>query len=156
MDLIATIRRNFRHLKWANDLSLKAVSAIADPPPRAVAIIGHMLGAESLWLRRIGASAPELTVWPTLSLIDAARLAPEIAACWDEVLESITPTDLDRVVEYVNSRGDRWHNKVGDILQHVPTHAAYHRGQLAQLVARAGHTPPLTDFIEAARQGYID
>ena len=58
-------------------------------------------------------------------------------------------------VAYRNSKGEPWTSTVGDILTHVVTHSAYHRGQVASELRAAGFEPAYTDFIHAVRQGFL-
>ena len=59
-------------------------------------------------------------------------------------------------ITYKNSKGEAWTSAVEDILVHVTTHSAYHRGQIAADLRAAGIQPPYTDYIHAVRQGLID
>jgi uncharacterized damage-inducible protein DinB len=62
---------------------------------------------------------------------------------------------LARQINYVNSKGESWSSQVDDILLHVITHSAYHRGQIASNMRAAGLTPAYTDFIHAVRQELV-
>jgi len=55
----------------------------------------------------------------------------------------------------VNSKGETWSSQVNDVLLHVITHSAYHRGQIASDMRAAGLTPAYTDFIHAIRQEIV-
>ena len=60
---------------------------------------------------------------------------------------------VDRAsVRYRNSRGEEFHTPVGDLLTHVLMHGAYHRGQIAASVRRAGGEPAATDYIAFTRE----
>jgi uncharacterized damage-inducible protein DinB len=63
--------------------------------------------------------------------------------------------DLADGVAYRNSKGEFWTSSVGDILTHVLLHAHYHRGQIAASQREAGGEPAYTDFIHAARSGFL-
>ena len=63
---------------------------------------------------------------------------------------------FNRMVEYRNSKGEAWSNRVEDILTHVLMHSAYHRGQIALEMRAAGTEPAYTDFIHAVRQGFLE
>lgn len=53
------------------------------------------------------------------------------------------------------AKGDSFSSTIEDILQHVITHSAYHRGQIAADLRTSGSTPAYTDFIHATRNGLI-
>ena len=52
------------------------------------------------------------------------------------------------VVAYKNAKGDAITSSAADVL----THGAYHRGQIAPIVAVAGGTLAVTDFIVFCRE----
>jgi uncharacterized damage-inducible protein DinB len=79
----------------------------------------------------------------------------ELAGAWEAILTSPGDVALSREVSYVNSKGEPWTSAVKDVLTHVVTHSAYHRGQIAAEMRRAGHEPAYTDFIEAVRRGLV-
>jgi uncharacterized damage-inducible protein DinB len=62
---------------------------------------------------------------------------------------------MDETIAYKNSKGEPWTSRVQDILTHVFFHSAYHRGQIASEMRRAGYAPAYTDFIHGVRQGLI-
>jgi uncharacterized damage-inducible protein DinB len=59
-------------------------------------------------------------------------------------------------VDYQNSKGENWKSRIDDILMHVITHSAYHRGQIAADMRSAGMNPAYTDFIHSVRQGFVE
>ena len=63
--------------------------------------------------------------------------------------------DLAELVTYQNSQGETWSSRKDDILMHLITHSAYHRGQVAVAVRAAGFTPAYTDYIHSIRQGFV-
>ena len=79
MDRLAHLRRLFAHDAWANRVALESVAELAAPPARALRWLGHLAGAEALWLARLDGLASPIAVWPTLSLeecrIELTRLA---------------------------------------------------------------------------------
>jgi uncharacterized damage-inducible protein DinB len=118
--------------------------------------MAHIVGAESEWLRRLGRPAPDLPVWPALAPEDCARFLPALSDAWGALLGGPSADDLNRIVQYTNSKGERWSNTVADIVTHVTLHSSYHRGQIATLLGRAGESVPYTDYIEFVRRGYGD
>jgi uncharacterized damage-inducible protein DinB len=156
MDVIARLNREFAWNAWANAAALRSLQAVAEPPPRAVEVMGHLVGSEWLWLRRLGRPVRDLSVWPLLSLAECENNLPDLARTWQRFLDALAPSELDRAVSYTNTRGEPWTNTVADILTHVVLHASYHRGQIATLLGRAGHPAAYTDYIECVRRGNLD
>jgi uncharacterized damage-inducible protein DinB len=132
----------FTYDLWANREEIAHLRAMVSPPPRALAILAHIIATEWLWLSRIRGEASPLAVWPTLTLDEC-----------ESYLEKITWRDVDaeKLVTYVNSRGEIFTNSAGDIAAHAMMHGAYHRGQIALIVRDAGETPAYTDYIHYVR-----
>jgi uncharacterized damage-inducible protein DinB len=153
----ADIRRlvAFDHL--ANDQCLASLLALgeAGPPPRAVAIMAHIIGAERLWLARIESEPSPLAVWPSLDLDGCGRELEALDLPWEHLLAHLTDALMARATPYTNSKGEAFTNRVDDMLQHVFLHSAHHRGQVASAVRAAGGSPAYTDFIHIVRSGLI-
>ena len=149
------LARQFAYDAWANRESLRSLQRLASPPEQALRRLAHVAAAQQLWWERVQGVPQSLPVWPTLSLDETARLLDETAERWRALVEGMGQGDLARPVGYTNSKGDRFESALGDILQHVVLHGAYHRGQVAGDVRAAGGEPAYTDFIHAARQGVL-
>jgi uncharacterized damage-inducible protein DinB len=147
------LSRQLRYDVWANEETLRALGQ-AEPPPRSLRWMAHIIGAEFLWLARMRGEGSKLAVWPDLSLAQCREAQRELsAALLNFNLDELGP--LDRRVSYVNSKGEPWSSTVEDILTHVVIHSAYHRGQIAADMRTAGQEPAYTDYIHAARQGHV-
>ena len=92
-------------------------------------------------------------MWPNW---DLTRCEEEIARLYHEWKSILPVVDLHQVVEYVNSKGERWMSSADDILLHVIVHGGYHRGQIATLVRQSGETPAYTDYIHCIRSGLVE
>lgn len=139
---------------WANREVLRAIGPEGEPAG-SLRLLAHLIGAEWLWLRRLGRAGHELAVWPDL---DAAAIARELAPLrreWRAVLDQ-GEESLRGTISYTNSKGEPWTSGVGDVLTHVFAHGVHHRGQILSLFRAAGMTPPYVDFIEASRRGFLD
>jgi uncharacterized damage-inducible protein DinB len=153
-------QRMFAYDSWANRECLAAMRTAGSGSADGVARMAHILSAEKLWLERIQKHSQTLPVWPASTLDDCLKLADEMSSEWRDYLaqlEAQVPrVSLDDTVEYRNSKGEPWSNRVEDILMHVLFHSAYHRGQIALLMRASGVTPAYTDFIHAVRQGFVE
>ena len=139
------------HLGWADALALEALRAAAPPDPEALEIYRHVLGAEHVWLARLTGEPASVAVWPELSLDECARLARANLEGLEKYVGALSPPDLARGVTYRNSAGREFTSAVEDILLHVCLHGAYHRGQVALALRRAGARPNPTDYIAFIR-----
>jgi uncharacterized damage-inducible protein DinB len=148
------LRRLFDHLAWADANARDALRAM--PPSsvelkRATELYAHVAAAEHVWLVRLLQRPQEYPVWPDLDLAAAAALAARTAGELRQYVASLGPEDLAREVDYTNSAGRRFRDRVDDILMHVAMHGAYHRGQIALLTRQGGSEPASTDYIAFVR-----
>lgn len=154
MELIDHFRRQFRYDQWANRKVLAALPASPDAA-RSVRLLAHILGAECIWLDRLKQQPQRLPVWPQFDLAECAQESERIHGEWDAYLDVLTAANLSHAISYKNSKGESWSSNVEDVLTHVITHSAYHRGQIALEMRQAGQTPAYTDFIHGVRQGQV-
>jgi len=148
------LARLFRYDQWAN-LEALASLRVSPPPPRGLKLMGHIVGAESLWHARLTGVAGPLAVWPDLTPAQLDTWLHDLGGAWVRYLDHVVPTRLGDRVTYTNSKGEAFTSAVEDVLTHVVFHSAYHRGQIAADVRATGHEPASTDFIHAARTGRI-
>jgi uncharacterized damage-inducible protein DinB len=71
---------------------------------------------------------------------------------WDDYLAGLGDAELDRVFEYRALEGDRFRNRVEDIVTQLFGHSWYHRGQIASLVRELGGEPAATDYVFWVRE----
>ena len=139
------------YLRWANRRMLESMKTATTLEIRAWEIATHILEAETLWIERLHGRISSATSWPTAR--SAQELSDSIernAAAYDDFIARLG--DSNPAVTYTNSKGETFTNTAQDMLAHVFSHGCYHRGQIAQMVKRAGGTPVLTDYIFFARE----
>jgi uncharacterized damage-inducible protein DinB len=156
MSVIKHYRRLFAYDEWANREVLASLRAASPPPVRSVGLFSHIISAQRLWLERLRQQPQLLPVWPNLSLDQCQSEAAETAKLWHGYLAELSEDGLSQTANYKNTAGQDWTSRVEDVLMHVIMHSTYHRGQIAADLRAAGHTPALTDFIHAVRQGLVD
>jgi uncharacterized damage-inducible protein DinB len=156
MNILEHFRRQFSYNLWANTEVLAGIRGNAQLLARPLELLGHILSAERLWLERIKHESQSLPVWPELDTTRCETQIAQLGYAWNEYLSKLSIAEFSENIAYKNSRGESWSNTVHDILTHVLSHSAYHRGQIAILVRSSGETPAHTDFIHAARQGLIE
>lgn len=138
------------HMRWADSLVADALDAHQDPD--AVRLFAHIAAVEHLWYSRIHARAPEVAVWPTLTVAEARDMATRHADLFDALVKEADEGALARRVAYRNSAGRAYESSVADIVTHVSMHGGYHRGQIARQLRSAGREPPYTDYIQFTRR----
>ncbi len=109
-------------------------------------LLVHGLAAESIWLSRCLGHSPTALFDP--DAYDGVTAVQQHWATvrddWANFLRGLTDTEINRIVAYQNTRGDRFSLKLADILQHVINHATEHRSQMTPILFQLGiPTPPL-------------
>lgn len=151
MEITIDAQRMLHYDLWANQQALKTLHG-RNIPPKALSIFGHIVAVHRLFLARICEDKTAVEVWPALNLQTIEKDLEELRRRWVDVLTDRNACDD---IMYINSKGEHWRNQIGDIVLHVITHAAYHRGQIATLLGQSGVAPAYTDFIQAARAGVV-
>jgi uncharacterized damage-inducible protein DinB len=153
MDLIEHFTRLFTYDGWANQEVLAGLRT--SMTPRALELMAHILSSQRLWMERLEQKPQTLPVWPAFTLEECESQAAELAVLWTTYLANRSEADLAKPVSYQNSKGEPWSSRKDDILMHLITHSAYHRGQVATVVRAAGPAPAYTDYIHSIRQGFV-
>lgn len=156
MAMVEHFQSLFSYDDWANREVLSSLQALQVAPPRSVKWLAHILSAEKLWYERLQLQKPTYPVWPDFSLEQCKLEADEMPKLWKAYLHSLKEEGLTRLLSYKNTKGENFSSPKQDILMHVVMHSAYHRGQIAADVRAAGFVPAYTDFIHAARQGFLE
>jgi RimJ/RimL family protein N-acetyltransferase/uncharacterized damage-inducible protein DinB len=150
---VRSLMRLHSHMAWANQQALTAIANATTGRERALAMLGHILGAEHVWLARIAGEQPTVAVWPELTLEACRALSGQNELRFRQLIFSAAPADLARQVTYHTSAGDEYVSTVEDILLHLCLHGTYHRGQIAQQQRQDGAVPVPSDYIAFARGG---
>ena len=149
-------RRMFAFDHWANVVSLEAVEPVVDRVPKSLAWLNHILGAKLIWLARVTRTQAPFSVNPTLTPGELRRELDAARDGWTRFLETETDQSVARIIDYTNLKGDPFQTALSDILAHVPVHGQHHRGQVNADLRGAGITPPVIDYIHAARAGLLE
>ncbi|MGE8434110.1 DinB family protein [Chryseobacterium joostei] len=110
---------------------------------KIISLINHTLNAQQIWNARI-LSEITFEVWqinPFESLVEINH------ENFLKSIDIITNLDLEKRIEYQNSRGTKFENSIFEMLFHAVNHSTYHRGQINSLFKQNGITPVLTDYI---------
>jgi uncharacterized damage-inducible protein DinB len=143
--------RMVRAMAWADRRVIAALAEYPAAQAEAMPLLSHLLAAEHVWLARLERRAPSHSVWPTLTLVECEELAAENAAGYAAFLDERSDADLSKNVEYTTTTGQEFSTVAIDILTQVIIHGAYHRGQIAKAIGRAGTPAINTDYITYVR-----
>ncbi len=138
-----------KYTQKADNIMLNAYEVIGFNIPEANTLFGHVLSAQHIWAYRIMGHAPKYAVWATFLPQEMKDISAANFALLFQILEE---GELEKIITYGNSSGATFSNTVSEIMLHLCNHGTYHRGQLAKLLRRAGHIPPVTDYIILKRE----
>ncbi|MDX2129680.1 MAG: DinB family protein [Chloroherpetonaceae bacterium] len=162
MSLLSHFSKLFQYQGWANKKFLKLISEHQDP--KSLEILSHNLGAELIWLQRIGKvqlsdrasqvleSAKLIMNGGSLTIDDISFSVHDLDMTWNLLIQTITEESLSEMIHYKNLKGDSLSTKLSDILMHVVNHATYHRGQISMNLKAKGLKTIPNDFIVFARE----
>jgi uncharacterized damage-inducible protein DinB len=148
----------YRYNRWANARVLAASSELPNElftkdlssGHRSVRdTLSHILGAEWIWHMRWTGISPNATFDPR-DFPDVGSLRvkwAEVEREQTEFVEGVTDRSLERVIAYLNTKGEEWEYPLWQMMQHVVNHSSYHRGQVATLLRQLGAEPAPTDFL---------
>lgn len=138
---------------WANQRVIDALETLDNPPARAVAVMGHILSAQQVWFGRVLHETTFVSIWEDTPVGWMSETAERQHRRIVGYLSAMAESDLVQPVDYTNSKQVSYQSTLLDILTHMSHHAAYHRGQVVQLIRPMMDEPPVTDFIVWTREG---
>ena len=153
IERMINLQHLFAYNAWANKETLNALKRAINPPPKTLDRMGHLIGAEEIWLARLCHEPSTTQVWPSIPLEKCGRHLEVLHQGWLAYLDTLDDDSSLASIQYTNSKGESYESRVDDVLMHVLAHAAYHRGQIASDLRAAGDTPAITDFIYYTREG---
>lgn len=138
-----------RVLEAAGRLRLQQFVAAQDGHEAIRDVLVHTVWAQWLWLERCQGASPT-AIWHAGQFPYVATLAArwrEVDAATRAFLDTLAPTDLERIITYQNAAGQTWRYPVWQALLHQANHAQQHRSEAALLLTRAGCSPGSLDLL---------
>ncbi|MDL2718169.1 MAG: DinB family protein [Acidobacteriota bacterium] len=143
---------------WANARVLETLRAVPEADyvselgggwPSLRATFVHLAGATDAWAERFaGRDATRLaTIEELPSLEDAARVLLAAEEKHRRLQPALTRERLAGPFTWKNLKGEAKTAPFWAVVRHVVNHQTYHRGQIAAMVRRLGHTPKPTDMV---------
>lgn len=158
MNRLAEHRVAWRYNTWANQRTLDAAALLSEEAlgrdlkssfPSVRRTLIHILASEWIWLRRWKGESPAdmPAEWEALDLNGITEAWRAVDAERTHWIGQLTEGDLDRVIEYRNTRGEKCARPIWQMLRHVVNHSSYHRGQVTTMLRQLGATAVSTDFV---------
>ena len=157
--LVHTIRGLLAYTLWADRQILEARRGLPesdlerDTGTSFGSVLGttaHILGAEQLWLSRLLGvplrHLPALEDFPSLEM-----LAASFEDFWPQLeffLASLGEEQIESDFTWLDTAGESRTAPLRQVLLHLVTHSAYHRGQVASQLRQLGHEAPSTDLLD--------
>ncbi|GAB4028525.1 DinB family protein [Spirosoma koreense] len=132
---------------WANMRVIDALDSVQNPPARAVAVMGHVLAAQHVWYGRMAHESVFVSIWEDIPVSWMSETAERQHRQISSYVSGLTEAELSQPIDYVNAQGTPYRDLLIDLLTHMSHHAAYHRGQVVQLIRPMLSEAPVTDYI---------
>jgi uncharacterized damage-inducible protein DinB len=158
---IDNVRTLYAYNSWANRRVLDACSPLSAAQltqnlhssfPSVRDTLAHIMLAEWLWLERWQGRSPAFPPSDFPDLASVRNRWQKIDGDLNAFIQQLSAPDLDRVVEYKNTKGTAFSNPMRQMLQHLVNHGTYHRGQVTTMLRQLGATPATTDLIAYYRE----
>jgi uncharacterized damage-inducible protein DinB len=134
--------------EYSHHFNQKLFEVFKDHPDqtseKAVKLFNHLLNAHQIWNNRIEPELAAFGVWELHAIQDLKGIDD---INYEQTLRLLDTVDLDRTVNYSNSKGQAFSSRIRDILFHIINHSTYHRGQIATEFRQKGLEPLASDYI---------
>jgi uncharacterized damage-inducible protein DinB len=160
---VADFRTLYDFNAWANHRTLEACAALTPEQfTRDLAssfrsvrdTLVHIYGAEFVWFERwhdrVPSGLPAATDFPDLETV--RRRTADMDRNLIDYVASLTPQDVQRVIQFKTTAGMAINQPLKQCLQHLANHGTYHRGQVATMLRQLGAKPTGTDLITFYRE----
>ncbi|WP_286756349.1 DinB family protein [Roseivirga sp. UBA838] len=137
--------RLFEYNLWANGQLAESLRVNPIENDKVLKLTSHLANAQVIWLDRVQGQSSTVGVWDEYSQKETLELLERSSQDWLDFLYSAE--DLEKVIEYKNSKGQTYESRIEDILNHVVNHSTHHRAQVMLLLRQENIDPPSLDFI---------
>jgi uncharacterized damage-inducible protein DinB len=145
----ATLKSLFGHKAWANS---ELFALLATLPEQATELLhgcirtlNHIYVVDRLFRARLSSEKSPFEATNTEASPSLEQLRQEVAATdawYQSHVASIADEELSSVLEFTFTDGDAGRMSREEVLLHVLTHGAYHRGNVGQLLKSISVAPP--------------
>ena len=142
------MKEKFRELfEYNNNFNQKLIELISENiqnvSEKTMKLINHLINAQQIWNSRI-TNEKEFGVWQINEWNETLEINDNN---YSKTLKIIDEKNLENLIEYTNSKGQKFTNKIEDVLFHIINHSTYHRAQIATDLKNCGIEPISKDYI---------
>ncbi len=107
-------------LKYTKNCNLQLIDLLLKNPEAYVGtvslLMSHTLNAHHVWNSRVIGETPKYSVWQNLDLIDLKAINDRN---FENSIKILTEKDLNKIINYENSKGERFTNTIEEIFFHL-------------------------------------
>jgi len=137
----------FKYNDWATREAASSVVNLNKKDEKLTELLSHIISAQKIWLNRTLERDIQTNPWEKHTEQECIDQSIMVTAEWINLLESLKDKDIERRIDYTNTKSEKFSNTIKDIVMHVINHSTYHRAQIAQKVKALGGKPAVTDYI---------
>src|SRR5690606_21375374 len=143
------MKQLFRELfEYSHHINQKLSDILIGNPDKtsekAVKLFNHLLNAHQIWNNRMEPIHATFGVWELHAIQDLKNID---SSNYRQTLRILDTFDLNKTVNYSNSKGQAVSSRSRDIFSHIINRSTSHRGQSATEFRQNGLEPLVTDYI---------
>ncbi|KAA3611063.1 MAG: damage-inducible protein DinB [Calditrichaeota bacterium] len=131
------------HFEFNQRMFKEIEKEIKHLPETSFPLFCHILNAHQIWNARI-LSGDLFGVNQIHEISECSKINLDNYQNTFNILDDV---DFGKIIHYQNSRGEKFNNKVSDILFHIANHSTHHRGQIISDFRKSGIQPIVSDYI---------
>ncbi|MFD2146929.1 DinB family protein [Mucilaginibacter antarcticus] len=138
----------FEYNRYVNTQIAQSIIS-SSQPQKALDLMGHLLTAEQVWIRRLkGEHKIDIVLWPKWPATIFVELIDGNHKLWTDYLDTITDDYIkNQYINYQNFQGKEFTMRVSDVITHVINHGTHTRAQIGVHLRHNGvEGLPITDF----------
>ena len=149
MSLRAHFKQLFAFDRWANGRAIRSMGSLKSIPEKPLGRLAHTIRTQEFWLARIVEGPPIAAdqLFPVWSLVEITERMDAAADRLNAIIESEPDEAFERDVHFLNHKGDPMSARLYEILFHLVTHGAHHRGQLTSDLNQMMTAPITVDLM---------
>ncbi len=137
----------FNYDQHVNRIIIDAI-ANASTTTEPLKLLGHLLGAQQIWLSRCkGENKLTGPIWPDWDIDTCKLVLNDNHEQWVAFLNGLNDADFENKITYRDMKGNEFSTKLMDMITQVTNHGTHHRAQIGQLLKEEGKNLPVTDYI---------